>query len=358
MRADACLGHELGIERGDRFAVLAMNGHEFIELYHAALFGAGVINPSTSASARPSSPTCSTTPAARWCSPTRCSPRWSTRPGTRRGPRSRSSSSSAGTARRRDHGRDDDSLSPTRTSWPAEPVMPPDPEEDDPACSCTPAGPTGSPRAPARPAGRGAQPVPRGAPDRPAESRRSCSSRPCSTPPSWPGWSGSRASGGTSVSIPLFDPSSCCRSSRAGDRHHHDRSRSCCRCSRSTRASRPAPQPAPDRLRGGAHRPVAHRALVGDAPRHRLPSGLRHDRGGLGAHLPRPDEHRDGANLLTAAAPRCSAWSCASPTRSATPLARGRRARCAPGGATSCASTGASRPRTAEALRGRLVPHR
>ena len=35
----------LGVEPGDRFAVLAMNGHEFIELYHAALFGAGIINP-------------------------------------------------------------------------------------------------------------------------------------------------------------------------------------------------------------------------------------------------------------------------------------------------------------------------
>ncbi|HMK62620.1 MAG TPA: AMP-binding protein [Acidimicrobiales bacterium] len=36
---------ELEVSPGDRFAVLAMNGHEFIELYHAAMFGAGVINP-------------------------------------------------------------------------------------------------------------------------------------------------------------------------------------------------------------------------------------------------------------------------------------------------------------------------
>ena len=35
----------LGIEPGDRFGVLAMNGHEYLELYHAAMFGAGVINP-------------------------------------------------------------------------------------------------------------------------------------------------------------------------------------------------------------------------------------------------------------------------------------------------------------------------
>ena len=35
----------LGIERGDRFGVLAMNGHEYLELYHAAMFGVGIINP-------------------------------------------------------------------------------------------------------------------------------------------------------------------------------------------------------------------------------------------------------------------------------------------------------------------------
>jgi len=35
----------LGIEPGDRFGVLAMNGHEYLELYHSAMFGAGIINP-------------------------------------------------------------------------------------------------------------------------------------------------------------------------------------------------------------------------------------------------------------------------------------------------------------------------
>ena len=39
------LAGQLGVARQDRFAVLAMNGHEFLELYHAALFGAGVITP-------------------------------------------------------------------------------------------------------------------------------------------------------------------------------------------------------------------------------------------------------------------------------------------------------------------------
>jgi long-chain acyl-CoA synthetase len=36
---------EIGIVPGDRFAVLATNRHEYFELYHAAMFGAGIINP-------------------------------------------------------------------------------------------------------------------------------------------------------------------------------------------------------------------------------------------------------------------------------------------------------------------------
>src|ERR1039458_3175785 len=35
----------LGLLPGDRFAVLAANSHEYVELYHAAMFGAGIINP-------------------------------------------------------------------------------------------------------------------------------------------------------------------------------------------------------------------------------------------------------------------------------------------------------------------------
>ena len=35
----------LGIGRSDRFAVLALNSPEYLELYHAAYLGAGVINP-------------------------------------------------------------------------------------------------------------------------------------------------------------------------------------------------------------------------------------------------------------------------------------------------------------------------
>jgi long-chain acyl-CoA synthetase len=39
------LKHQLGINRPDRFAVMAVNSHEYLELYHAAYLGAGVINP-------------------------------------------------------------------------------------------------------------------------------------------------------------------------------------------------------------------------------------------------------------------------------------------------------------------------
>jgi long-chain acyl-CoA synthetase len=45
LRLSDGISHELGLARDDRFAVLAMNGHEFLELYHSALFGAGIINP-------------------------------------------------------------------------------------------------------------------------------------------------------------------------------------------------------------------------------------------------------------------------------------------------------------------------
>lgn len=39
------LGHQFGLGRGDRFAVLARNSHVYLELYHAAFLGGGVVNP-------------------------------------------------------------------------------------------------------------------------------------------------------------------------------------------------------------------------------------------------------------------------------------------------------------------------
>ena len=39
------LAGPLGVGAQDRFAVLALNGHAYLELWHAAFMGAGVINP-------------------------------------------------------------------------------------------------------------------------------------------------------------------------------------------------------------------------------------------------------------------------------------------------------------------------
>ena len=39
------LRRELGVDRGERFAVMALNGHQYLELFHAGFLGAGVINP-------------------------------------------------------------------------------------------------------------------------------------------------------------------------------------------------------------------------------------------------------------------------------------------------------------------------
>ena len=39
------LKNQLGLGRGDRFAVMATNSHQYLELYHAAFLGCGVINP-------------------------------------------------------------------------------------------------------------------------------------------------------------------------------------------------------------------------------------------------------------------------------------------------------------------------
>jgi acyl-CoA synthetase (AMP-forming)/AMP-acid ligase II len=45
LRLCDALGNQLGVGPGDRFAVMATNSHQFLELYHAAFLGAGVINP-------------------------------------------------------------------------------------------------------------------------------------------------------------------------------------------------------------------------------------------------------------------------------------------------------------------------
>ncbi len=45
LRLTRALSDELGVEPGARFAVMAANSHQYLELYHAAFLGAGVINP-------------------------------------------------------------------------------------------------------------------------------------------------------------------------------------------------------------------------------------------------------------------------------------------------------------------------
>ena len=45
LRLAGGLGAELGLSRTDRFAVMALNSHQYLELYHAAFLGAGIVNP-------------------------------------------------------------------------------------------------------------------------------------------------------------------------------------------------------------------------------------------------------------------------------------------------------------------------
>ena len=44
-RLASALRTELGVGPGDRFAIMATNSHQYLELYHAAFLGAGVVNP-------------------------------------------------------------------------------------------------------------------------------------------------------------------------------------------------------------------------------------------------------------------------------------------------------------------------
>ena len=45
LRLAHAMQHELGVRKADRFAVLAVNSHRYLELYHAGFLGIGVINP-------------------------------------------------------------------------------------------------------------------------------------------------------------------------------------------------------------------------------------------------------------------------------------------------------------------------
>ena len=45
LRLASAMRNELGLRQGERFAVLAVNSHRYLELFHAGFLGAGVINP-------------------------------------------------------------------------------------------------------------------------------------------------------------------------------------------------------------------------------------------------------------------------------------------------------------------------
>ena len=45
LRLASAIGTELGLQRGDRMAVVALNSHRYLELYHAAFLGAAMITP-------------------------------------------------------------------------------------------------------------------------------------------------------------------------------------------------------------------------------------------------------------------------------------------------------------------------
>ena len=45
VRLGSGIRKRLGVDRADRVAVMALNGHDYLALYHAAFFGAGVVNP-------------------------------------------------------------------------------------------------------------------------------------------------------------------------------------------------------------------------------------------------------------------------------------------------------------------------
>src|SRR4029453_13257283 len=47
LRLGHALEHQLGLARSDRFAVMALNSLAYLEMYHAAFLGQGVIHPLT-----------------------------------------------------------------------------------------------------------------------------------------------------------------------------------------------------------------------------------------------------------------------------------------------------------------------
>src|SRR6478609_56127 len=45
LQLNDALTNQVGVDKTDRMAVMALNSHQYLELYHATFMGAGVINP-------------------------------------------------------------------------------------------------------------------------------------------------------------------------------------------------------------------------------------------------------------------------------------------------------------------------
>ena len=196
--ADAHAHASSGSSRGDRFAVMACNSHQYLELYHAGVPRRGRDQPAQPAPRRQGAAVHpAPTPAPRSCSSTRCSP--TTSPRSIAEVRDELPLAPRRADRRRRRAR---TTSATRTcSPPAQPSIPDEPEEDDPVVLMYTGGTTGSAQGrAARPARRDAEPVPH-RPSRSASTSDACTCtrRRCSTPRRWAAILGIPAIGGTSV---------------------------------------------------------------------------------------------------------------------------------------------------------------
>ena len=141
--ADA-MRHELGLEPGDRFAVMALNSHQFLELYHAAFLGAGIVTPLNLRLAGAELAHIVRDSGARAVFVDVMFAEHLVARARRGAGRARPRARRADRGRRR---RRTPTTWPTRTCWPpVEPVVPPEPEEDDPVVLMYTGGTTGLPK--------------------------------------------------------------------------------------------------------------------------------------------------------------------------------------------------------------------
>ena len=290
LRLSHALQNQLGISRDDRYAVLAMNGHEFIELYHAALFGAGIINPLNIrfSAAELAYVLNDSGTTVVFTDPVFATLIERARTGggrqdrhPRRDRRGRGRHQRAG----RHHHR-----STRICSLPGSPSCPPSREEDDPVILMYTGGTTGLPkgalldqRAEVLNVYHVALQI--GLP----ESRRFLFQSPMFHAAVVAGVLGIPASGATSVSIPLFDPELVLDTIETQQIDTTMMVPVMMSMLEQHESFAPSPSAffAPARLRRLSHLADGAPAVAGHAPRRRLLPGIRHDRGSVGADLPR-----------------------------------------------------------------------